>query len=123
MIFLGINNCSSVLPYIASERTVMYREKSAGMYSQVIVEIPFVLIQTIVYVITICTMIGYYWSMYKIFSKFHVMFFTILYFSYLGMLLVSLTPNVMVASILFSAFHTTFHLFSGFFTPKSVSYY
>ncbi|KAK9192480.1 hypothetical protein WN944_003172 [Citrus x changshan-huyou] len=35
------------------------------------------------------------------------------------MLLVSFTPNVMVASILFSAFHTTFHLFSGFFIPKS----
>lgn len=31
--FLGINNCSSVLPYIARERTVMYREKFAGMYS------------------------------------------------------------------------------------------
>lgn len=26
-------NCSSALPYAASERTVMYREQSAGMYS------------------------------------------------------------------------------------------
>ncbi|KAK0591339.1 hypothetical protein LWI29_000215 [Acer saccharum] len=33
VIFLGINNCSSVLPYVAMERTVMYREKFAGMYS------------------------------------------------------------------------------------------
>ena len=32
-IFLGINNCSSVLPYVATERTVMYRERFAGMYS------------------------------------------------------------------------------------------
>lgn len=32
-IFLGINNCSTVLPHIATERTVMYRERFAGMYS------------------------------------------------------------------------------------------
>lgn len=33
VIFLGINNCSSVLPYVATERNVLYREKFAGMYS------------------------------------------------------------------------------------------
>lgn len=33
VIFLGINNCSTVLPYVATERTVLYREKFAGMYS------------------------------------------------------------------------------------------
>lgn len=68
-------------------------------------------------------MIVYYWSMPKIFWNFYVIFCTILYFSYLGMLLVSLTPNVMVASVLFSAFYTTFNLFSGFLIPKPVSYY
>lgn len=34
VIFLGLNNCSTVLPYVATERTVLYREKFAGMYSQ-----------------------------------------------------------------------------------------
>lgn len=33
VIFLGINNCSTVLPHVATERTVVYREKFAGMYS------------------------------------------------------------------------------------------
>jgi len=33
ILFFGINNCSSVLPYVATERTVLYREKFAGMYS------------------------------------------------------------------------------------------
>ncbi|KAL4636632.1 hypothetical protein ACB092_03G022800 [Castanea dentata] len=33
VIFLGINNCSTVLPYVATERTIMYREIFAGMYS------------------------------------------------------------------------------------------
>ncbi|KAM6578565.1 hypothetical protein CsatB_030402 [Cannabis sativa] len=31
--FLGINNCMTVLQHVATERTVMYREKFAGMYS------------------------------------------------------------------------------------------
>lgn len=33
VLFLGINNCSSVLHYVATERAVMYRERFAGMYS------------------------------------------------------------------------------------------
>jgi hypothetical protein len=33
VIFLGINNCSTVVPYVVTERTVFYREKFAAMYS------------------------------------------------------------------------------------------
>ncbi|KAK1591597.1 hypothetical protein Q3G72_010173 [Acer saccharum] len=33
IIFFGINNCSTVLPFVATERTVLYRERFAGMYS------------------------------------------------------------------------------------------
>jgi len=32
-IYLGTNNCSLVLPIIARERAVLYRERFAGMYS------------------------------------------------------------------------------------------
>ncbi|RZC88219.1 hypothetical protein C5167_016050 [Papaver somniferum] len=33
VIFLGVNNCSTVLPFVSTERTVLYRERFAGMYS------------------------------------------------------------------------------------------
>ena len=33
VVFLGINNCSTVQPIVAIERTVFYRERAAGMYS------------------------------------------------------------------------------------------
>ena len=33
VLFFGINNCSTVLSIVATERTVLYREKFAGMYS------------------------------------------------------------------------------------------
>jgi hypothetical protein len=33
VLFVGINNCSTVQPIVAIERTVFYRERAAGMYS------------------------------------------------------------------------------------------
>lgn len=33
VLFVGINNCSTVQPIVAIERTVFYRETAAGMYS------------------------------------------------------------------------------------------
>jgi len=33
VLFVGINNCSSVQPVVSIERTVFYRERAAGMYS------------------------------------------------------------------------------------------
>ncbi|KAK7840659.1 abc transporter g family member 35 [Quercus suber] len=41
--------------------------------------------------------------------------------SYLGILLVSLTPNAMLSTILSSAFYTIFNLFAGFLIP--IPYY
>lgn len=33
VIVCGINNASSVLPYVTMERSVLYRERFAGMYA------------------------------------------------------------------------------------------
>lgn len=33
IVFFGLNNCTTIIPIVAAERTVMYREKYAGMYS------------------------------------------------------------------------------------------
>jgi hypothetical protein len=33
VMFVGINNCSTVQPICSIERTVFYRERAAGMYS------------------------------------------------------------------------------------------
>ena len=33
MIFTGISNCSSVLPFITTQRIIVYRERFARMYS------------------------------------------------------------------------------------------
>ncbi|XP_049933597.1 pleiotropic drug resistance protein 3-like isoform X2 [Nymphaea colorata] len=120
----GINNCSTVLPFVATERIVLYREKFAGMYSslayavaQVAIEIPYVLLQAIIFGTITYAAIGYQRSAYKIFWYFFVKFITLLYYTYLGMLMVSLTPNIQVAAILSSVFYTMLSLFSGFLIP------
>ncbi|KAL3515877.1 hypothetical protein ACH5RR_022779 [Cinchona calisaya] len=124
VIFCGINNSSSALPYVSRERSVLYRERFAGMYSswayalaQVTIEIPYIFVQAITYTIITYPMIGYYWSVYKVFWYLYGMFCTWLYYSYLGMLMVSITPSFPLAAILMSTIYTLFNLFAGFLVP------
>ncbi|KAF4389693.1 hypothetical protein F8388_009826 [Cannabis sativa] len=125
VIFLGINNCTTVLQHVATERTVMYREQFTGMYSswayslaQVVVEIPYLFTEAVIFLIITYPMIGYYVTAYKIFWYFYGIFCSLMYFNYLGMMLVSLTPNFNIAAILASVFYMLFNLFAGFLIPK-----
>ncbi|KAM2885084.1 hypothetical protein COP2_012300 [Malus domestica] len=88
VIFLGTTNCSTVLPYVATERAVLYRERFAGMYSsnahsfaQVAIEITYKVVQAILYVIITYPTIG---------------------------------TSLQVASIFATAIYTILNLFSGF---------
>ncbi|XP_062087563.1 ABC transporter G family member 36-like [Humulus lupulus] len=123
--FLGINNCSTVQPIVAIERTVFYRERAAGMYSalpyalaQMLTEIPYVLVQTSYYTVIVYAMVSFEWTAVKFFWFFFVNFFSFLYFTYYGMMTVSITPNHQVAAIFAAAFYALFNLFSGFFIPR-----
>ncbi|KAJ4718044.1 Pleiotropic drug resistance ABC transporter [Melia azedarach] len=125
VLFVGINNCSTVQPIVAVERTVFYRERAAGMYSalpyaiaQVVAEIPYVFIQTTYYSLIVYAMVSFEWTAAKFFWFFFVTFFSFLYFTYYGMMTVSITPNHQVASIFAAAFYALFNLFSGFFIPR-----
>lgn len=125
VMFLGINNCSTVQPVVAVERTVFYRERGAGMYSalpyalaHVLIEIPFVFLQTLMYAVIVFSMMNFPWDPAKFFWFFFMMYFTFLYFTYYGMMAVSITPNIEVAAIVASTFYSLFNLFSGFFIPK-----
>lgn len=125
VLFVGVNNCSSVQPIVAIERTVFYRERAAGMYSalpyamaQVLCELPYVFIQTTYYTLIVYAMVSFQWTAAKFFWFFFVTFFSFLYFTYYGMMTVSITPNHQVASIFAAAFYSLFNLFSGFFIPR-----
>ncbi|KAL0412869.1 UNVERIFIED_CONTAM: Pleiotropic drug resistance protein 3 [Sesamum radiatum] len=89
-----------------------------GSHEEVIVEVPYVFAQSLVFTVITYPMIGYYWSAYKVFWYFYTMFCTLLYYTYLGMLLIAITPRFPVAAVLQSAFYTTFNLFAGFLIPR-----
>ncbi|KAB5564919.1 hypothetical protein DKX38_004973 [Salix brachista] len=125
IIFLGIQNSSSVQPVVAVERTVFYREKAAGLYSsmpyalaQILIELPYILTQSLVYGLIVYAMIGFEWTAAKFFWYLFFMFFTLLYFTFYGMMTVAATPNQHIASIVSSAFYSVWNLFSGFIIPR-----
>ncbi|XAR67679.1 Xenobiotic-transporting ATPase [Bertholletia excelsa] len=125
VLFVGIDNCGTVQPIVAVERTVFYRERAAGMYSalpyalaQVIAELPYVLVQTIYFSLIVYAMVGFEWAVHKFFWFFFITYISFLYFTYYGMMTVSITPNHQVASIFAAAFYSLFNLFSGFFIPR-----
>ncbi|KAG5525539.1 hypothetical protein RHGRI_031994 [Rhododendron griersonianum] len=123
--FTGVNNCSSVLPYVSTERSVLYREKYAGMYgswayalAQVMIEVPYLLGQAMIFVIITYPMVGFYWSTFKVLWYFYAIFCTLTYYTFLGMLLIAMTPSFPIAVVLQSPFYTIFNLFAGFFITE-----
>uniref|UniRef100_A0A7N0TPC8 ABC transporter domain-containing protein n=1 Tax=Kalanchoe fedtschenkoi TaxID=63787 RepID=A0A7N0TPC8_KALFE len=125
ILYVGINNCSTVQPIVSVERTVFYRERAAGMYSavpyaiaQVVAEIPYVFIQTTYFTLIVYSMMSFDWAVAKFMWFFYITFFSFLYFTYYGMMTVGITPNHHMAAIFSSAFYGFFTLFSGFFIPR-----
>ena len=88
---------------------------------QVICEIPYVFGQTIFFSVIVYPMVSFEWKVEKVCWFFFVSFFSFLYFTYYGMMTVSITPNHQVAAIFGAAFYGLFNLFSGFFIPRPVS--
>ncbi|ESW34612.1 hypothetical protein PHAVU_001G166300 [Phaseolus vulgaris] len=125
VLLLSMKNSGAVQPVVAVERTVFYRERAAGMYSafpyafaQVLIELPYVLGQAVVYSIIIYAMIGYEWTVAKFLWCLFFMFFTFLYFTYYGMMAVALTPNQHISTIVSSGFYAVWNIFSGFIIPR-----
>ncbi|XP_065869416.1 pleiotropic drug resistance protein 1-like [Euphorbia lathyris] len=126
VLFLGVQNAASVQPVVAVERTVFYRERAARMYSampyayaQVLVEVPYILSQAVVYSLITYSMISFEWTVAKFFWYLFFMFFTLSYFTFYGMMMVALTPNHHIASIAAAAFYGIWNLFSGFIVPRT----
>lgn len=125
VLFLGIQNASGVQPVVFVERTVFYRERAAGMFSalpyafaQVLIELPYCFIQTVLYGVPVYAMMGFEWTVAKFFWYLFFMYFTLLYFTYYGMMCVGLTPNATVSAIVSAAFYGVWNLFSGFLIPR-----
>ncbi|XP_010473961.1 PREDICTED: ABC transporter G family member 31-like [Camelina sativa] len=104
-LFLGVSNASSVQPVVSIERTVFYREKAAGMYAPIpyaaaqgLVEVPYILTQTILYGVITYFTIGFERTLSKFVLYLVFMFLTFTYFTFYGMMAVGFTPNQHLAA-------------------------
>lgn len=91
-------------------------------FIQVLVEIPYVFVETTYYTLIVYAMVSFEWTAAKFFWFFYINFFSFLYFTYYGMMTVSITPNEQLAAILAASFYAVFNFFSGFFIPRPVSH-
>ncbi|KAI4365646.1 hypothetical protein MLD38_021612 [Melastoma candidum] len=125
VLFLGATNASAVQSVVAIERTVFYRERAAGMYSelpyafaQVAIETIYVAIQTLVYTLLLYSMIGFQWTAGKFLWFYYYILMCYIYFTMYGMMVVALTPGHQIAAITMSFFLSFWNLFSGFLLPR-----
>ncbi|CAK9136579.1 unnamed protein product [Ilex paraguariensis] len=124
VLFIGITNATSVQPVVYVERFVTYRERAAGMYSalpfafaQVTIEFPYVFVQSLIYSTIFYFMASFEWSPWKFIWYINFMYFTLLYFTFFGMMTTAVTPNQNIAAILAAPFYMMWNLFSGFMIP------
>ncbi|XP_065870872.1 pleiotropic drug resistance protein 2-like isoform X2 [Euphorbia lathyris] len=126
VMFLGGTNTSAVMSIVSVERTVFYRERAAGMYSelpyafaQVAIEAIYVAFQTLMYSIVLYAMIGFPWKVENFLWFYFFVFMSFMYFTLYGMMLLALTPGHQIAMILMSFFLSFWNLFSGFLIPRT----
>lgn len=89
---------------------------------QVLIEIPHIFLQTVIYGLIVYSLIGFDWTVEKFFWYLFFMFFTFMYFTYYGMMAVAMTPNSDIAAIVSTAFYAIWNIFAGFLVPRPVSY-
>ncbi|KAM3688042.1 hypothetical protein ACJW31_10G120600 [Castanea mollissima] len=125
-LFIGIQNAALVQPVVAIERTVFYRERAAGMYSalpyafgQLMIELPYVFAQAVIYGAIVYAMIGFESTVTKFFWYLFFTYFTFLYFTFFGMMTLAITPNYNIAAVVAAFFYTMWNLFSGFILPRT----
>ncbi|KAH9290325.1 hypothetical protein KI387_034442 [Taxus chinensis] len=124
ILFIGVTNATSVQPVVSLERVVFYRERAAGMYSalpyalaQVAIELPYVLIQSLVYGSVVYSLTALEWTAVKFVWYLFFMYFGFLSYTFFGIMTVALTPNHNLASIVSIPFFLLWNLFSGFMIP------
>lgn len=88
--------------------------------SQVVIELPYVFFQTLIYGSLFYSMSSFEWTVMKFVWYIFFMFFTLLYFTYFGMMVTAMTPNHNVAPILAAPFYMMWNLFCGFMIPHKV---
>ncbi|CAI5979034.1 unnamed protein product [Closterium sp. NIES-64] len=124
-LFLGWSNLTSIQPMLAVERSIYYRERGAGMYgaipyalAQGVIELPYLLIQAVVYSLITYSMIQFEWTLGKFLLYLLFQFLTLLYFTCFGMMTSAITPAEGLGTLLSAFIYSFWNLLCGFLLPQ-----
>ena len=100
-----------------------YKPKFVALstFLQVLIEVVYSFIQTFLYGIIVYAMLGFEWTAVKFLWYIFFIYFTLLYFTFYGMVTVAVTPNPNIAAVFSTFFYGLWNLFSGFIIPVTVS--
>jgi ABC-type multidrug transport system permease subunit len=105
---------------------VFYRERAAGMYGPYPmaiamgnVEIPYILVQTVVYSCIVYWMVGFAADASKFFWFTFIFGITLMMFTAYGTMSVMITPDKSLAGLFMAFFFAFFNLFCGFLIPQA----
>lgn len=87
---------------------------------QVVIEFPYVFAQAMIYSSIFYSMAAFVWTVDRFIWYLFFMYFTMLYFTFYGMMTTAITPNHNVAAIIAAPFYMLWNLFSGFMIPHKV---
>lgn len=125
VMFVGLVNFQLVIPVFLFERPVFYRERAAGLYgvfpwatALVDVELPWVTAQTLIYSIIVYFMISFELDAGKFFIFWLTIWLASLVYTYLGMVMVSVTPNLTMGVTLGATMLGIWFIFAGFMIPR-----
>ncbi|KAI3775041.1 hypothetical protein L1987_49609 [Smallanthus sonchifolius] len=90
-----------------------------SIIEQVLVEIPYIFIQALVFGLIVYPTIGFDWKAVKFFWFLFFMFTCWLFMTFYGMMTVAITPNASIGAIVAAAFYGFWNLFSGFIIPRT----
>jgi len=109
VLFVGATNAMTVQTVVAEQRSVFYRERAAGMYKELpfaiaqgLVELPFIIVQTLINWGPMYYMIGFNPAAPE--AGFFLLFFflSLYYFTEFGAACVNITPELGIATLLIS---------------------
>lgn len=120
-VFLGVFNMDTIQPVIFMERSVFYRERASGTYGVLpytlalqIVEIPYLIVQSILYTSIAYFMINFEHDVGKFFFVMLVIALNLHMLSMVGILIATITAAEHIASLVGAFFLTLWIQFCGF---------
>jgi len=123
-LFCGIVNMNTVLPVMASERAVFYRERAANTYGNLaysishgVVELPYIAVNSLVFCSIYYFMLGFQSSATHFFFYYLIFYLYSCFSTYMGQFLIVFLPNIQVCALLGSAIVQIWNLCCGFLIP------